>query len=344
MGNLKITFVSYAFTFCSGILCGVLLSAVVYAYCKLNHVFAFRWIVNPPQQSKTVLQSPHITKHIGSLVGENTEGGEEGNKSVSEAADVKKRKKSAKTKKVRHADQHSTEGTNGHLPNGNVTLEKLSKEGVSADTVSPLRPHAYLLNTSSNTEHETTVPSPVESPASQGNLTSQTIVEEAEEAKEDENQNELQGLTSDVSDTTTAVDPIVGRYRMTSSEGFEEWMKAMGVGWTKRKLANSVIPVNVIEISPQGVYTVRTETTVKTSEIHFRLNEEFDETTVDGSVTKTTPTRKGNFLSLEQKGNKEKGEKDTRMTRDFQGDVFYMEIWVEDTVCKRVYERIKHDE
>ena len=43
-------------------------------------------------------------------------------------------------------------------------------------------------------------------------------------------------------------------------------------------------------------------------------------------------------------GNKEKGEKDTRMTRDFQGDVFYMEIWVEETVCKRVYERIKDDE
>ena len=101
-----------------------------------------------------------VSLHCSSLVAENTEGGEEGTKSISEATDVKKRKKSAKTKKVRHADQHSTEGTNGHLPNGSVTLEKLSKDGVSADTVSPLRPHAYLLNTSSNTEHETTVPSP----------------------------------------------------------------------------------------------------------------------------------------------------------------------------------------
>ena len=108
----------------------------------------------------SIATSKLISFHSSSLVGENTEGGEEGPKSVSEATDVKKRKKSAKTKKVRHADQHSTEGTNGHLPNGNVTLEKLSKDGVSADTVSPLRPHAYLLNTSSNTEHETTVPSP----------------------------------------------------------------------------------------------------------------------------------------------------------------------------------------
>ena len=101
-----------------------------------------------------------VSLHCSSLVAESTDGGEEGTKSVSEATDVKKRKKSAKTKKVRHADQHSTEGTNGHLPNGSVTLEKLSKDGVSADTVSSLRPHAYLLNTSSNTEHETTVPSP----------------------------------------------------------------------------------------------------------------------------------------------------------------------------------------
>ena len=108
----------------------------------------------------SISTSKLISFHSSSLVGENTEGGEEGPKSVSEATDVKKRKKSAKTKKVRHADQHSTEGTNGHLPNGNVTLAKLSKDGVSADTVSPLRPHAYLLNTSSNTEHETTVPSP----------------------------------------------------------------------------------------------------------------------------------------------------------------------------------------
>ena len=45
---------------------------------------------------------------------------------------------------------------------------------------------------------------------------------------------------------------IVGRYRMTSSEGFDEFMKALGVGLMKRKLANSVTPVVVIEISEDG--------------------------------------------------------------------------------------------
>ena len=45
---------------------------------------------------------------------------------------------------------------------------------------------------------------------------------------------------------------IIGRYRMTSSEGFDEFMKALGVGLMKRKLANSVTPVVVIEISEDG--------------------------------------------------------------------------------------------
>ena len=45
---------------------------------------------------------------------------------------------------------------------------------------------------------------------------------------------------------------MTGRYKMTSSEGFDEFMKALGVGLMKRKLANSVTPVVVIEISDDG--------------------------------------------------------------------------------------------
>ena len=45
---------------------------------------------------------------------------------------------------------------------------------------------------------------------------------------------------------------IKGRYRMTSSEGFDEFMKALGVGLMKRKLANSVTPVVVMEIADDG--------------------------------------------------------------------------------------------
>ena len=48
------------------------------------------------------------------------------------------------------------------------------------------------------------------------------------------------------------VDPIVGRYRMSSSEGFDDFMKVLGVGMVKRKMANSVTPVNVVEKDEEG--------------------------------------------------------------------------------------------
>ena len=128
---------------------------------------------------------------------------------------------------------------------------------------------------------------------------------------------------------------------MESSENFDEFMKALGVGMIKRKLANSVIPINEIEIADSGEYTIRTVTTVRTSEITFKLNEPFTEDTIDGRKTQTMPTRIGNFLKLDQKGDKSRGEKDSVMTRDLVGDIFTMKMMVDNVVCTRIYKRIE---
>ena len=135
-------------------------------------------------------------------------------------------------------------------------------------------------------------------------------------------------------------DPLPGRYLMESSENFDDFMKALGVGMIKRKLANSVIPVNEIEIAEDGQYTIRTVTTVRTTEINFKLDEPFIEDTIDGRKTQTIPTRTGNFLKLDQKGDKSKGEKDSVMTRDLVGDVITMKLIVDNVVCTRIYKRI----
>ena len=79
-------------------------------------------------------------------------------------------------------------------------------------------------------------------------------------------------------------------------------MKKLGVGLVKRKLANSVSPVNNIIVNDDGSYTVRTESTVRTTELNFRLGEPFQETTLDGRITTTTATRVGGVLTLDQKG------------------------------------------
>ena len=148
---------------------------------------------------------------------------------------------------------------------------------------------------------------------------------------------------------------------MESSDKFDDFMKALGVGMIKRKLANSVVPINEVrkfillslkmflqerqknsffqvEISEDGLYVIRTLTTVRNTEISFRLNEMFLEDVIDGRRTETTPTRSGNLLTLDQKG--QRGEKDTVMTREVDGDVMTMKLIVGDVTCTRIYRRI----
>ena len=52
------------------------------------------------------------------------------------------------------------------------------------------------------------------------------------------------------------IDPLPGRYLMESSDNFDDFMKALGVGMIKRKLANSVVPINEIGIIALSLYTL----------------------------------------------------------------------------------------
>ena len=56
------------------------------------------------------------------------------------------------------------------------------------------------------------------------------------------------------------------------------------------------------QVNFAGSYTVRTETTVRTTELNFTLGVPFKEETLDGRITDTTATRVGNILTLDQKG------------------------------------------
>jgi len=133
---------------------------------------------------------------------------------------------------------------------------------------------------------------------------------------------------------------IVGKYSMVSSENFDEYMKGVGVGLVMRKMANAASPD--VEISEaEGTYTLKTITTFKTTEIKFKLGEEFEETTADGRTVKSTMTLddKTNTLTHAQVGNKEKKEKDSTIIRKFTEEGFDMECKVDDIVAKRVYKR-----
>ena len=72
-----------------------------------------------------------------------------------------------------------------------------------------------------------------------------------------------------------------GKFKLTQSENFEEFMKVLGVGLVTRKLGNKSSPTVTIT-EEAGEFTFKQESLVKTSEIKFKIGQEFDEQTADG--------------------------------------------------------------
>lgn len=55
-----------------------------------------------------------------------------------------------------------------------------------------------------------------------------------------------------------------------------------------RQMGNVIKPKLVISVDDAGVISMKSESTFKTTEVKFKLNEEFEETTADGRNTKVS--------------------------------------------------------
>lgn len=106
------------------------------------------------------------------------------------------------------------------------------------------------------------------------------------------------------------VEQFVGTWTLASSENFDEYMKTIGrfihpspepssidrlinryscgsgVNFATRQMGNLVKPNLVFSVAEGGSISLKAESTFKTTEIKFKLNEEFEETTADGRKTK----------------------------------------------------------
>ncbi|XP_008553732.1 fatty acid-binding protein, muscle [Microplitis demolitor] len=122
------------------------------------------------------------------------------------------------------------------------------------------------------------------------------------------------------------------KYKLFSSDKFDEMMKALGVGLVTRKMGASVSPVVEVTKDDNDMYTMKTTSTFKTSEVKFKLGEEFDEETPDGRKVKSVITLDGNKMTHIQKG-----EKDTVIEREFTPTEMTAIMKVDDIVCTRVY-------
>ncbi|XP_036596910.1 LOW QUALITY PROTEIN: myelin P2 protein-like [Trichosurus vulpecula] len=128
---------------------------------------------------------------------------------------------------------------------------------------------------------------------------------------------------------------FVGTWKLVSSENFEDYMKALGVGLATRKLGNLAKPTVIISIKGD-IITIRTESAFKNTEISFKLGHEFEETTADNRKTKTTITLDRGALNQVQKWD----GKETTIKRKLVDGKMVVECKMKGVVCTRVYEKV----
>jgi len=132
-------------------------------------------------------------------------------------------------------------------------------------------------------------------------------------------------------------DSFVGKFKLVSSDNFDNYMKKVGVGFALRTLANSSSPV--VDISHEGdKWTMITTTTFKTVRLDFTPGVEFEETTPDGRVVKAVVNFDDGKMVHKQTGIKS-GEKNSEIIRWIENDQLITTVTCEDVSSKRIYKK-----
>lgn len=94
------------------------------------------------------------------------------------------------------------------------------------------------------------------------------------------------------------------KYKLYSSQNFEEYMTELKVGFMGRKLGNSITPT--VQMTFDGSeYTMTTTSLLKTTVIKFKLGEEFEEERGDGVKVRSIITLDANIMTHIMKGDPE---------------------------------------
>uniref|UniRef100_A0A3P8QFQ8 Cellular retinoic acid-binding protein 1 n=1 Tax=Astatotilapia calliptera TaxID=8154 RepID=A0A3P8QFQ8_ASTCA len=107
-----------------------------------------------------------------------------------------------------------------------------------------------------------------------------------------------------------------------------------GVGFATRKVANLTKPTTIISVDGDTV-TLKTQSTMKNTELSFTLGKEFDETTADDRKVKSIVKIEDGKLVHIQRWD----EKETSLVREVNGNVLLLTLKLGEVVCTRRYEK-----
>ncbi|XP_056154964.1 fatty acid-binding protein, heart [Lampris incognitus] len=125
---------------------------------------------------------------------------------------------------------------------------------------------------------------------------------------------------------------FAGTWNLKQSKNFDDYMKALSVGFATRQVANMTNPTTIISVDGDKV-KLQTTSTFKNTEINFKLGEEFDETTADDRKVKSVVTIEGGKLVHIQKWD----GKETSLVREIDGNNLTLTLTLGDVVSTRHY-------
>ncbi|KAM4772037.1 fatty acid-binding protein, brain [Rhinophrynus dorsalis] len=130
------------------------------------------------------------------------------------------------------------------------------------------------------------------------------------------------------------VDAFCATWKLIDSQNFDEYMKALGVGFATRQVGNVTKPTVIISQEGDKIF-IRTQSTFKNTEISFKLGEEFDEATADDRNCKSIVNLEGDKLVHVQKWD----GKETKFVREINDGKMTMTLTFGDIVSVRQYEK-----
>jgi len=131
---------------------------------------------------------------------------------------------------------------------------------------------------------------------------------------------------------------LLGTWGLESQEGFDEFMRHIGVGFLLRKMGNQLRPDFVVTKPDEETWKMETISTFKSTVVEFKEGVEFEEKTADDRLVKSTITFEGEkMIHAQVDPNDEK--KNTMIERFVEGDTLVTTCKSGDVSAKRVYKK-----
>lgn len=124
------------------------------------------------------------------------------------------------------------------------------------------------------------------------------------------------------------------KYKLKSSENFEEYLKALDIGIVLRKLGSLVSPVVYLE-KEGSEYVLNVTSPVRNVTLRFKPGEAYTRKNSDGRMAKCVMTIQGDTLTENQLDGKR-----SKIYRTFSRCTLVVQMMVDDVKCTRIYERI----